>query len=100
MLALWPACPSEAVEIIRQHHEKPDGTGFPAGLKHSEIDELAACFIVSEEIVLSYLELKDKLAVEKHLKSLADLYKDHPFDVFYKLAIDMFYNRKDKIKSA
>jgi response regulator RpfG family c-di-GMP phosphodiesterase len=100
MLALWPPCPQEVVRIIRQHHERPDGKGFPDGLSADAIDELSACFIVAEEVVLSYLELKDRLLVEKHLKSREDLYSVEPFNKFYKLALEIFYNRKDKAKSA
>jgi response regulator RpfG family c-di-GMP phosphodiesterase len=100
MLALWPPCPQEVITIIKQHHEKPDGSGFPDGLKASEIDEMSACFIVAEEIVISYLELKDKSAVEKHLLSLEGMYKAEPFHIFYKLALDIFYNRKEKLKIA
>jgi response regulator RpfG family c-di-GMP phosphodiesterase len=100
MLALWPPCPPEVITIIRQHHEKPDGTGFPDGIRAEKIAELSACFIIAEEIVISYLELKDRLAVEKHLRSLEVMYKDAPFNTFYKLAMDIFYNRKDKLKTA
>lgn len=100
MLALWPPCPEDVVRVIRQHHERPDGKGFPEGLKADQIDELSACFIVAEEVVLSYLELKDRLAVEKHLKNRENLYSVEPFEKFYKLAMDIFYNRKDKLKTA
>lgn len=98
MLALWSPCPAEVITIIRQHHEKPDGSGFPEGLKDTQIHELAACFIIAEEIVISYLELKDRLAVEKHLRSLESIYKNEPFATFYKLALDIFYNRRDHVK--
>lgn len=37
--------------IILQHHERPDGTGFPRALGASRITYLAAVFIVSEELV-------------------------------------------------
>lgn len=37
----------ETVLIIEQHHERPDGNGYPAGLNHSSINILAACYIVS-----------------------------------------------------
>jgi response regulator RpfG family c-di-GMP phosphodiesterase len=100
MLALWSPCPKEVINIIKQHHERPDGSGFPKGLISSQIDELAACFIVAEDIVISYLELKDRLSVEKHLRSLAGKYQDQPFNTFYQLALDIFYHRQEKKKGA
>lgn len=38
-------------KIIEQHHERPDGSGYPKGLHATEIDPLAAVFIVSEAFV-------------------------------------------------
>lgn len=43
--------PPMVAKIIEQHHEKPDGTGYPKGLRATEIDPLAAVFIVSEAFV-------------------------------------------------
>ncbi len=37
--------------IIRQHHERPDGSGFPRGLNARNIAPLAAVFIVAHDIV-------------------------------------------------
>jgi len=42
--------------IILQHHERPDGTGFPRGLFHTHIDPLAACFIIAEDLMTFLLE--------------------------------------------
>ena len=44
---------SEEIEtIIAQHHEAPDGTGFPHGLTHTLISNFSAVFIVAEAFVL------------------------------------------------
>lgn len=43
--------PPDIDRIILQHHERPDGTGFPRALSASRITYLAAVFIVSEELV-------------------------------------------------
>lgn len=43
--------PPDVDRIILQHHERPDGTGFPRSLSASRITYLAAVFIVSEELV-------------------------------------------------
>lgn len=43
--------PPDVDRIILQHHERPDGTGFPRALSASRITYLAAVFIVCEELV-------------------------------------------------
>ena len=62
----------ETVTIIKQHHEKPDGTGFPFGLDHSRINQLSTIFIVAHRFVdkitqdenegRSYLEIAEELS--------------------------------------
>ena len=37
---------------VAQHHEAPDGTGFPHGLTHTRISNFSAVFIVAEAFVL------------------------------------------------
>lgn len=43
--------PPDIDRIILQHHERPDGTGFPRALGASRITYLAAVFIICEELV-------------------------------------------------
>lgn len=38
----------ETITIIKQHHERPDGKGFPSGLDHSRINQLSAIFIIAQ----------------------------------------------------
>ena len=49
LLRLTEAFPTEAHPIILQHHEMLDGSGYPAGLKGDEIDELAKIVAVVNE---------------------------------------------------
>ena len=39
---------AEVIQIIQQHHERPHGTGFPAGTKHLQISQLSAIHIVAD----------------------------------------------------
>lgn len=41
--------PIETITIIEQHHELPDGKGFPHGITSSRINQLSAIFIVSQQ---------------------------------------------------
>lgn len=43
--------PSETITIIEQHHELPDGTGFPAGLELHRFNQLSSIFIVCQKFV-------------------------------------------------
>ncbi len=43
--------PSETITIIEQHHELPDGKGFPAGINASRFNQLSAIFIVSQRFI-------------------------------------------------
>ncbi len=43
--------PGEVEFIVEQHHERPDGSGFPAGLTTKEISTLSALFILSHDLV-------------------------------------------------
>ena len=43
--------PPDVDSIIAQHHERPDGSGFPRGLTHLRIGPLATVFIVAHDIV-------------------------------------------------
>jgi response regulator RpfG family c-di-GMP phosphodiesterase len=40
--------PQETLTIIEQHHERPDGTGFPTGIDISRFNQLSAIFIVCQ----------------------------------------------------
>ena len=83
LIKKWKLCSPELELVIRQHHEKPDGSGFPLQLHGAEINELAACFIVCEDLVQSFLELKDRIAIEKYFSGQAKLYSEQPFKHFY-----------------
>lgn len=41
--------PIETITIIEQHHELPDGKGFPLGISANRFNQLSAIFIVSQQ---------------------------------------------------
>jgi len=43
--------PSETITIIEQHHELPDGTGYPHGIDLSRFNQLASIFIVCQKFI-------------------------------------------------
>lgn len=49
--------PSDVDTIIMQHHERPDGTGFPRGLRQHQINHLACIFIVAHDLLSYFLTI-------------------------------------------
>lgn len=41
--------PIETITIIEQHHELPDGKGFPFGINANRFNQLSAIFIISQQ---------------------------------------------------
>ncbi|RZA08336.1 MAG: hypothetical protein EOP11_05120 [Proteobacteria bacterium] len=51
--------PADVDLIVAQHHERPNGSGFPRGLAHNYIAPLAAVFIVAHDLAQSILDQRD-----------------------------------------
>ncbi len=68
-------CPPDVDVIIAQHHERPDGSGFPRGLTHPNISPLAGVFIVAHELVSSIIENGQSFFMEEFLESIKDRYE-------------------------
>jgi HD-GYP domain-containing protein (c-di-GMP phosphodiesterase class II) len=48
--------PPDVGLILLQHHERPDGSGFPRGLTHTQIAPMAALFIIAQDLVNEIFE--------------------------------------------
>lgn len=66
---------SETLLIIEQHHEKPDGSGFPHGIDLSRFNQLSTVFIVSQKFI-EYL-VAEKFDYEKRKPILEKVYKTY-----------------------
>jgi response regulator RpfG family c-di-GMP phosphodiesterase len=58
--------PADVDQIILQHHEKSDGTGFPRGLGHGRISPMASVFIIVEDLI-TFLEESPDFGENIHL---------------------------------
>lgn len=56
--------PQDVHTIIEQHHERPDGKGFPNGLDHKRITPLSSIFIVSH-LLADYIIENPNWSVDK-----------------------------------
>jgi HD-GYP domain-containing protein (c-di-GMP phosphodiesterase class II) len=54
----FSSAPPDTDDLVFQHHELPDGSGFPLGVKAEKISPLAALFIIANEF--SYYFLTDE----------------------------------------
>ncbi len=65
--------PPDIDRIIAEHHEKPDGSGFPFGKKHLQISALSSLFIIAHElsnIICEKMAKKEKLTQKSVLEKL------------------------------
>lgn len=63
--------PSETITIIEQHHERPDGKGFPNGITTTRFNQLSAVFIVCQRFV--DLLFKNEFDYQQHHAMIQDL---------------------------
>lgn len=71
--------PPDVDTIIVQHHERPDGTGFPRGLNQAYIAPLAAVFIVAHDLAHYTLKMGDKFNPADFIKAYKEQYKSSQF---------------------
>lgn len=68
--------PHETITIIEQHHEKPNGKGFPSGITSSRFNQLSAIFIVcqqfTEKLHESGFNFQLKLQIVSEIQSAYD----------------------------
>jgi response regulator RpfG family c-di-GMP phosphodiesterase len=50
IVAQFKEIPPDVDVIVEQHHELPDGTGYPLGIDHQKISPLSAIFIIAHDI--------------------------------------------------
>ncbi len=84
--------PMETLTIIEQHHEMPDGKGFPLGLKHSRINQLSAIFIIAQRFVQQLFLYN--FDFNQRFKMLSAIQKRYQYGVFNK-AIDALVKTVD-----
>jgi response regulator RpfG family c-di-GMP phosphodiesterase len=71
--------PPDVDTIIAQHHERPDGSGFPRGLTHLQISPLGVVFIVAHDIVSHIFAHEGAFEMEGFLASVKDEYSGGNF---------------------
>jgi HD-GYP domain-containing protein (c-di-GMP phosphodiesterase class II) len=82
----FPEIPSDVDLILLQHHERPDGTGFPRGLSGKLISPLSALFIMAQDLVHE-LMIKPDLNTDTFFRDRADGYQVGQFKKIHALLL-------------
>ncbi len=82
MLTNWQLCPPDVDVIVRQHHERPDGTGFPLGLNALQVFPLAAIMILAEDMLFQMYN-DSNLKPKDYLLSKEEYYNRGEFRAAY-----------------
>ena len=79
---------SKVAGLIEQHHERPDGTGFPKGLSAAELPALGVVFNLAEDLVDGVM-CPDENSIETPNALLARMIRTYPPGVFRDLAVQV-----------
>ncbi len=76
--------PSDVDVIVLQHHERPDGTGFPKGIRAHQIAPLAAVFIMAHDVLHAMRSSEDKFDFKRFLRNSEAEYQGSGFRKVWK----------------
>jgi len=80
--------PTGVISIIEQHHERPDGKGFPAALAESKISPMAAVFIVAHDLVSFRAKISTTAPLDDFVRSLDKSFQKGQFKKISKAIIE------------
>ncbi len=75
----WKTCPVDVETIILQHHELPDGHGFPGKLNAQRINPMSAIFIVAHHLATDLILKHGELNLQVWLQEHKNLYQTGDF---------------------
>jgi len=78
--------PNDISILIREHHERPDGTGFPRGLNSDEIKPLSCLFIIALQAADYFFHLGFE---KEHIKLFIDHLNENFDEGNFKAAKDV-----------
>jgi HD-GYP domain-containing protein (c-di-GMP phosphodiesterase class II) len=70
--------PADVDQIVFQHHERPDGSGYPRSLSGKFISPLSAVFIIAHDII-EFMRLRPTEPIDVYLKENEELYHQGVF---------------------
>ncbi len=86
LLRRYPEIPPDVEAIILQHHERPDGSGFPRGIKAHQFTPLGALFVIAHDYV-SFMYKNRMATVEEFFEFHAPFYTSGHFKKIFEILI-------------
>lgn len=80
--------PGDVDFLVFQHHERPDGSGFPKGLKSHQIVAISAVFIFAHDMVEEIVKLKSDFNLDHYLKKTENIYSSGVFKKIWNILAD------------
>lgn len=71
--------PPDVDTIVLQHHERPDGSGFPRGMTQHQISPLAAVFIVAHDLVSAIFDPATPFVLAQFVEATKEKYASGNF---------------------
>ncbi len=82
-------------KIVLEHHEKPDGTGFPKGLNASNTYIFSALFNLSHDLAVNLIKSNYRIESLIYYLEIHEAYYNHgAYAKFYQIAKDVFEKSK------
>lgn len=81
--------PIETITIVEQHHELPDGTGFPFGITSNRFNQLSAIFIVAQQFTEALHE--SHYNYEKRNELIENIRKSYGSSKMFEKAIEALF---------
>lgn len=88
--------PGEVEFLVFQHHERPDGEGFPKGLRSHQIVALSAVFIYAHHVLNEMSKDPENFSLIDFVKSTADLYDSGTFKKIREKLKEVLKEKKSK----
>ena len=89
IVSMFSDIPPDVDMIVMNHHERPDGKGFPLNLNHTRISPISSLFIVAHELVDFIYENEGKDKISDFLKKNEDQYSQGYFKKVFQVLKDL-----------
>ena len=89
MIRQMSEIPADVDSIVAQHHELPDGSGFPRGLTAKQISPLAMIFMVAHAVAKDVLKEPTTFSLQHSLEQLALRFPQNSFKKILTAASDL-----------
>ena len=81
----------DSKKILLEHHEKPDGSGYPKGLTGTNTSQLSCVFNIAHDLAIVLINNNyNHLKVAEYLMKKKDYYSNGNYLRYYQIALSVF----------